>query len=147
MASLGKGSHLALCADLPPVGSTRVKPLVELHTERLWLRAWRDSDVDRFAEMNADPRVMAHMPGVLNRDETLASIVRIRAHFDAYGYGLWAAELARESRFVGYVGLAVPPYETHFTPCVEVGWRFAADAWGNGYATEGARAAIAPQRR
>jgi RimJ/RimL family protein N-acetyltransferase len=45
--------------------------------------------------------------------------------------------------FAGFIGLSVPSFEAEFTPCVEVGWRLAADCWGAGYATEGAQAAIA----
>ena len=45
--------------------------------------------------------------------------------------------------FVGFIGLHPPTFETHFTPCVEIGWRLSADHWNRGYATEGARAAMA----
>ncbi|HEX6240227.1 MAG TPA: GNAT family N-acetyltransferase, partial [Polyangiales bacterium] len=41
-----------------------------------------------------------------------------------------------------FTGLTVPLFECHFTPCVEVGWRLAAEHWGRGYATEAARAAL-----
>jgi ribosomal-protein-alanine N-acetyltransferase len=44
--------------------------------------------------------------------------------------------------FIGFVGLAVPVFQLHFTPCVEIGWRLAAEHWGRGYATEAARAAL-----
>lgn len=40
------------------------------------------------------------------------------------------------------MGLSIPRFEAHFTPCVEVGWRLAADHWGRGYATEAGRAAL-----
>ena len=40
------------------------------------------------------------------------------------------------------MGLAVPAFEAHFTPAVEVGWRLAAEHWSRGYATEAARAAL-----
>ena len=42
--------------------------------------------------------------------------------------------------FIGFVGLVVPAFEAHFTPCVEIGWRLAAEHWGQGYATEAALA-------
>ena len=48
--------------------------------------------------------------------------------------------------FVGFVGLSVPRFEAHFTPCVEVGWRLAAEHWGRGYATEAARAVTSDAR-
>src|SRR5262249_22713818 len=45
--------------------------------------------------------------------------------------------------FAGFIGLSIPRFEAHFTPCVEIGWRLAAACWGQGFATEGARAALA----
>jgi RimJ/RimL family protein N-acetyltransferase len=44
--------------------------------------------------------------------------------------------------FIGFVGLSVPRFEAHFTPCVEIGWRLAYEYWGRGYATEAARAVL-----
>jgi RimJ/RimL family protein N-acetyltransferase len=93
--------------------------------------------------MNADPRVMEHLPAALSRRESDALARRIRAHFAAYGFGLWAVELPDRVEFAGFVGLSVPTFEAHFTPCVEVGWRIAQECQGSGYATEGAGAALA----
>jgi RimJ/RimL family protein N-acetyltransferase len=45
--------------------------------------------------------------------------------------------------FIGFTGLSVPSFEAHFMPAVEIGWRLAKGAWGNGYATEAARASLA----
>lgn len=59
------------------------------------------------------------------------------------GYGLWAVEVAATGRFIGFVGLSSPTWDMPFTPCVEVGWRLAQNAWGNGYAPEAAKAAVA----
>ena len=114
-----------------------------LKTERLALRPWNDDDVEPFAALNADPKVMEHFPAVLSRDETEAAVERIVDHFDVHGFGLWAVEAPEVADFIGFVGLAVPRFEAHFTPCVEIGWRLAKDYWGRGYATEGARAALA----
>jgi ribosomal-protein-alanine N-acetyltransferase len=118
-------------------------PAPVLRTERLLLRAWRADDRAPFAAMNDDARVMEHMPGRLTRAESDAMVERIRAHFDAHGFGLWAVEVPCVAPFVGYVGLMVPSFDAHFTPCVEIGWRLAHEHWGHGYALEAARAALA----
>ena len=114
----------------------------DLRTERLWLRRWRVSDRAPFAALNADPRVMEHFPTVLTRDESDALASHIEGHFAQFGFGPWAVEVPGVTSFAGFVGLAVPSFETHFTPCVEIAWRLAADYWGHGYATEAARAAL-----
>jgi RimJ/RimL family protein N-acetyltransferase len=116
---------------------------MELHTQRLLLRRWRPEDRAPFAAMNADPRVMEHFPSLLSREQSDASVDRIEKHFQDHGWGLWAVEAPGVATFAGFIGLNIPPYETHFTPCVEIGWRLAAEYWGRGYATEGARAALA----
>ncbi len=67
---------------------------------------------------------------------------RIRSHFEEEGFGLWAVEVSQGAEFIGFIGLAIPSWESHFTPCVEVGWRLAQAHWGQGYAPEGARASL-----
>jgi RimJ/RimL family protein N-acetyltransferase len=114
-----------------------------LRTERLLLRAFRDEDLAPFAAINADPKVTEHLPGPLTLGESDAMVARIRAHHEARGYGLWAVEVVGEAPFIGFVGLTVPRFTARFTPCVEVGWRLASSHWSKGYATEGARAAVA----
>jgi RimJ/RimL family protein N-acetyltransferase len=114
----------------------------EVRTERLLLRRWRDADLAPFAAMNADPRVMEHFPAVLSREESDGRVERILAHFDRHGYAQWAVEIPGVAPFAGFIGLAVPGFDAHFTPCVEIGWRLAVEYWGRGYATEGARAAL-----
>jgi RimJ/RimL family protein N-acetyltransferase len=92
--------------------------------------------------MDADPRVMEYFPAQLTCAESDALIDRIEAHFSKRGWGAWAAELRATGEFIGFIGLSVPTFEAHFTPCVEIGWRLAAAHWGKGLATEGARAAL-----
>jgi ribosomal-protein-alanine N-acetyltransferase len=116
---------------------------IELRTDRLLLRRWRPDDVEPFAALNADPRVMEHFPAPYTREETERMVARIEQHFLERGFGLWAVEVVGIAPFVGFVGLSVPKFEAHFTPSVEIGWRLAAEHWDQGYATEGARAALA----
>ena len=114
----------------------------ELATNRLRLRLWRPEDREPFAALNADPRVVEYLPAALSRAESDKVADRIEAHFAQHGFGLWAVEVPGVAPFIGFIGLAIPRFENAFTPCVEVGWRLAAEHWGRGYATEGARAAL-----
>lgn len=118
-------------------------PPAYLETARLRLRRWRDDDLDAFAALNADPEVMEHFPSPLDRAESDALAARADRRFTDQGFGLWAVEVVETERFVGFTGLSQPGWDAPFTPAVEVGWRLARDAWGRGYATEGARAALA----
>jgi RimJ/RimL family protein N-acetyltransferase len=113
-----------------------------LRTERLILREWRDADFDAWAAMNADPRVMEHFPKLLDRAASDAIGIRARESMAERGFGILAVEIPGVTAFAGSVGLSVPRFEAHFTPCVEIGWRLAHAYWGNGYATEAARATM-----
>jgi RimJ/RimL family protein N-acetyltransferase len=114
----------------------------ELRTPRLLLRRWRPDDRPEFARLNADPRVMEFMPKILSREESDALADGIETRFIERGFGLWAVEVPDVAPFIGFIGLSVPRFSAPFTPCVEIGWRLAAEHWGRGYATEGARAAL-----
>ena len=114
----------------------------DIRTERVTLRQWRDSDLEPFARLNADARVMAHFPKVLGRDASDALAQAWRTQISERGWGLWAAELRASGEFLGFVGLQVPAAPLPFGPCVEVGWRLAHEHWGHGYASEAARAAV-----
>jgi RimJ/RimL family protein N-acetyltransferase len=117
--------------------------VAELETTRLQLRAWRDSDLAPFANLNGDPQVMEHFPGVLDHRASDQMAERIRARMAEQGWGLWATERKDTAAFIGFVGLSIPSWQSAgVTPCVEVGWRLARAHWGQGFASEAARAAL-----
>ena len=114
----------------------------EIRTERLYLRRWRLSDRGPFAALNADARVMEYLPSVLSPEESDVLAARIDSSFDQHDFGLWVVEIEGVVPFAGFVGLSIPRFEAPFTPCVEIGWRLAHAYWNQGYASEGARAAL-----
>jgi len=111
-----------------------------LQTERLILRRWKASDHKPFASMNADPRVMRFMPGVLSEAESIALVSRIESHFEQHGFGVYALE--HDGEFIGFTGLWIPTFAAEFTPCVEIAWRLRSAFQNQGFATEAARAVI-----
>jgi RimJ/RimL family protein N-acetyltransferase len=111
-----------------------------LQGERVRLRPWRDADLDDFAAMNADPRVMEHFPAPLAFAESAALLARLRKAIDERGWGLWALEVA--GACAGFVGLNEPSDPLPFGPCTEIGWRLRAEFWHRGYAVEAARLAL-----
>ena len=120
-----------------------VNPPMGLQTDRLRLRSWRESDREPFASLNADPRVMEYFPAALSSEESHAMADSIHAHIERHGWGLWAVEIPGVTSFAGFIGLATPRFDAHFTPCTEIGWRLGQPFWGYGYATEGALAVLA----
>lgn len=117
--------------------------MAELTTDRLLLRQWHDADLEPFAHLNADAEVMRYFPAPLDRARSDALAQRARSSIAGRGWGLWAVEVRTDHTFIGFVGLAEPSFDAHFTPAVEVGWRLARRFWGHGYATEAARVAVA----
>lgn len=114
----------------------------ELKTARLRLRVWKPDDLAPFAALNADPDVVAHLRGPMMRVDSDALVERMDAHFKREGFGVWAVEAPGIASFIGMVGIAVPGFVAPFTPCVEIAWRLARPFWGNGFASEAARAAL-----
>lgn len=119
-----------------------ISPVLELNTERLFLRRWHPSDRARFAAINADPQVMEYFPALLDRAASDALADRMDAEFLKRGWGFWAVEAPGVDAFIGVVGLSVPASPLPFGPCVEIGWRLARHHWGKGYASEAARAVL-----
>ncbi|RKE17846.1 GNAT family N-acetyltransferase [Streptomyces sp. TLI_171] len=113
----------------------------ELTTPRLLLRQWRDADLDRWAELNADPEVRRHFGTLLDRAQAAASLAAFRAELAERGWGWWAVQLRSDGRFLGFAGLDPVDEEMPFDG-IEAGWRLHRDAWGHGYATEAGRAVL-----
>jgi len=112
----------------------------ELETDRLKLRMWRESDLDDYAELSADPAVMRFLGGkVFSRAEAWRSMAFFIGHWEIRGYGHWAVEEKSTGHMIGRIGFLNP----EGWPGFEIGWTLARHAWGKGYATEGARRALA----
>src|SRR5699024_12133542 len=58
------------------------------------------------------------------------------------GFGLYAVEEKTNNEFIGFIGFHRATFEADFTPCIEIGWRLKKEAWGKGYATEGAASCL-----
>ena len=121
-----------------------MKPYIE--TERLYLRQWQASDFVVFAAMNADPEVMKYFPKLLSA--TVSDIIANKCQqlIEENGWGFWALSLKEGSdnndAFIGFVGLNQTHADMSFAPCVEIAWRLRKEFWGQGYATEAARASL-----
>ncbi|WP_350656627.1 GNAT family N-acetyltransferase [Psychrobacter sp. S1-30-MNA-CIBAN-0213] len=117
-----------------------------LTTERLYLRQWQPSDFAVFAEMNADSEVMKYFPKLLS--PTLSDVIASKCQqlIEDKGWGFWAVSLKgslqKKDTFIGMVGLNEAHADMPFAPNVEIGWRLHKYYWGQGYATEAARASL-----
>lgn len=121
------------------------KKFLEIKTERLILRPWRESDLEPFAKLNADPQVMKYFPSVMTREESDQMAKKIQAKIEETGYGFLAVSAPGVAEFIGFIGLnRIDPstWPVHFSPAVEIGWRLASSYFGKGYATEGAQACL-----
>jgi 3-dehydroquinate dehydratase/shikimate dehydrogenase len=126
--------------------SNKDEKLAIIRTERLLLRPWLEKDLDPFTDLNSDPRVREYFPSLLTKEESAREMNLAQTEIEEKGWGFWAAALLSTGEFIGMIGLHAVSKEklsAHFTPAIEIGWRLAYDHWGKGYATEGAKAALA----
>ena len=123
-----------------------------LETERLILRAWRESDLEAFEAMMAEPQVARFLTAdrrPLDRAASWRTLAMFVGHWALKGYGMFVVEEKGSGAFVGRVGAWEPEGWYGF----ELGWGVATQFWGEGYAFEAARAsgdwafaAFAPER-
>jgi RimJ/RimL family protein N-acetyltransferase len=115
--------------------------MVEINTERLIMRSWRDSDLAPWAAMNADPEVRQYLGPLLTFEQSAAWALNFQDDLDRCAFGFWAVEVRASGEFIGFTGLDTVDDEMPFTG-TELGWRLARPAWGHRYATEAALAAM-----
>ena len=115
-----------------------------LRTPRLVLRRWRETDVAPLAAINGDPEVMRWIGtgGTRDLEQTRAGVAALEREWDQTGMGLFAVEILATGELAGLTGLAVPRFLPEIMPAIEVAWRFGRSFWGQGIATEAARAAL-----
>ena len=118
--------------------------MTTLATRRLVLRRWREADIAPLAAINADADVMRWIGtgAVRDLEQTRASVTAWEREWDATGMGLFAVEIRATGELAGLTGLAVPHFLPEIMPAVEVAWRLGKPYWGQGIATEAARAAL-----
>jgi RimJ/RimL family protein N-acetyltransferase len=75
--------------------------MATIETARLLLRAWRDSDVEPWVQMNADPRVTEFFHRISTRELSESMAQELRADLESRGYGWWVVEV-RECWGRGY---------------------------------------------
>lgn len=115
-----------------------------LETARLVLRRWREEDIAPLAVINADPEVMRWIGTGTVRDiqQTRLGVEAFERAWDETGIGPFAVEIRATGALAGFTGLAVPRFLPEIMPAVEIAWRLGRPFWGQGIATEAARAAL-----
>jgi len=112
---------------------------IQLETERLLLRQWRLDDFDTYEKMCADEEIMRYIGGkAFSRIEAWRHMAYLVGHWELLGYGHFAVEEKASGRFIGRIGFLNPGG----WPGFEIGWTLAREAWGKGFAIEGARRAL-----
>ena len=106
------------------------------------MRQWQPADLDKFAEISADPEVMRYFPEMLSRAKCEQYMESWQSAIAAQGWGVWAVALKNNNEFIGITGLQFQSSRFSFSPCTEIAWRIARQYWRQGYAFEAANATL-----
>lgn len=117
-------------------------PDYTITTERLGLRNWVEADFAKQIEISGDAQVMRHFPAVATPEQTRSFLERMQTHFEEHGFCYFAADRLDTGEMIGFIGMMWQTWEGEFTPFFDIGWRLSPSAWGNGFATEGAKACL-----
>ncbi|WP_226035382.1 GNAT family N-acetyltransferase [Aquibacillus saliphilus] len=109
-----------------------------LQTDRLAFREMREDDVDHLLKIFTDPIAMKYYPSTKNEEETVRWINWTLNNYRKFGVGLWVVENVHTGEFLGQCGIV--PQKIDGEVQMEIGYLFAQEFWGNGYATEAAQA-------
>jgi len=112
-----------------------------IDTERLILRGWREADLRPYYAMGQDRDVMRYIGPLATPGDVRSTRNRMNGRLARHGHCFWAVERKADRAFLGFCGLlrGTPPIAGE----VEIGWRFARHAWGQGFAREAAEASLA----
>ncbi len=117
-----------------------------IETDRLILRNWQQKDLPLFQQMNADAEVRRYFPDRLSYKRSEIIFRQMQRDIAENSIGLFAVELKATEAFIGFIGMHLLEKNKWFSlaemPFYEIGWRLRKEAWGNGYATEGAKAVL-----
>ena len=119
-----------------------MKPSYIFTSERLGFRNWEETDIPFLASINSDPKVMEFFPSIQNLQQSEAFVERMQNQFIKNGFCYFAVDELSTHKFIGFIGISEQNFESDFTPAIDIGWRLAQNAWGKGYATEGAKKCI-----
>lgn len=112
-------------------------------SERLGFRNWKESDIPAMHAISSDLEVMRYFPKTQSLAHTSDFVKRMQDHYNANGFCYFAVDIAKTGEFIGFIGMCWQTYKVHFNPAVDIGWRLHKTYWGNGYASEGAKACLA----
>ncbi len=120
----------------------KTTPTYVFTSDRLGFRPWLESDIEWYAEMNADKRVMQYFPSAMTKEDSLKSMQKLSAAYTELGHTYYVTELLESKEIIGFLGIGYQTFDIELQEFKDLGWRLRPKFWGHGYATEGAKRCI-----